>query len=579
MKFLKEIKIIGLYLEPYKKKVFLIGSVAVLASLISAAIPYLYGRLVDIAIKESSTLKIIGAILLLWLILSLIGDWLSRISGFRGYEIGIEAGNDLISETSGHLLDLPISFHKHKKMGEIVQRISRAADYLENIIGNVIFSICPSFLTVIGALAIMAFVEWRLSLILLLVLSLYSLISIWKTKPIIKEQKKINKAYERAYGDIYDSVGNIQTVKSCVREKAEKKKIAKNFKKTLFQRFKSSFRFWRVLNAWQETVFSVGFVLIFASAVLLLRQKTITAGELVMFIGYVSMAYRPFGVIAGYYRQIRNGLTAIDRARKILKVKKEPYREEKEELKNIKGTVEFSNVSFSYQKGKGVLSEINFKVKAGQMLALVGESGVGKTTLCDLLSGYYAPKKGKILIDGRDIAKISLKSLRENIAIVPQEVTLFNDTIMNNIRYGRVGATKEEVIKAAKISHAHKFIRKFSKKYNQVVGERGIKLSTGQKQRVAIARAILRNPKILILDEATSSLDSATEKLVQDALARLIKGRTTFVIAHRLSTIREADKIIVLGKGRIIEEGDHQELIEKGGVYKELCKLQSTVVR
>jgi subfamily B ATP-binding cassette protein MsbA len=210
---------------------------------------------------------------------------------------------------------------------------------------------------------------------------------------------------------------------------------------------------------------------------------------------------------------------------------------------------------------------------------LVGESGVGKTTLADLLSGYYAPKKGKILVDGHDIAKISLKSLRENIAIVPQEVTLFNDTIMNNIKYGRVGATNEEVIAAAKVSHAHKFIQKFPKKYKQIVGERGIKLSTGQKQRVAIARAILRNPKILILDEATSSLDSATEKLVQDALSHLIKGRTTFVIAHRLSTIRKADKIIVLEKGRIIEQGDHQELMEKGGVYKELCKLQSTVVR
>lgn len=579
MKFLKEIKVIGDYLKPYKKQVFLIGSVAVFSALISAGIPYLYGRLVDIAIKDSSGLKIIGAILLFWLIISLISDWLSRISGFRGYEIGIMAGNDLISETSSHLLDLPISYHKHKKMGEIVQRISRGADYLENIIGNVVFSICPSFLTIIGSLVIMTFVEWRLALILLVILSFYSLISVWKTKPIIKEQKKINKAYERAFGDICDSVGNIQTVKSCVREKAEKKKIDNNFKKAVFRRFKMSLRFWQSLNTWQETIFSVGFVLIFASAVLLLRQKAITAGELVMFIGYVSLAYRPFGMIAAYYRQIRNGLTAIERAKKILKVKKEPYREKEKELKDIKGAVEFSNVSFSYHKGKGVLSEISFKVKAGQMLALVGESGVGKTTLCDLLSGYYAPKKGKITIDGHNIARVSLKSLRENIAVVPQEVTLFNDTIMNNIKYGRVGATKEEVIKAAKISHAHKFIRKFPKKYNQIVGERGIKLSTGQKQRVAIARAILRNPKILILDEATSSLDSATEKLVQDALKHLIKGRTTFVIAHRLSTIREADKIIVLEKGRIIEEGDHQELIEKGGVYKELCKLQSTVVR
>ncbi|MFH1671432.1 MAG: ATP-binding cassette domain-containing protein, partial [Candidatus Portnoybacteria bacterium] len=215
----------------------------------------------------------------------------------------------------------------------------------------------------------------------------------------------------------------------------------------------------------------------------------------------------------------------------------------------------------------------------GQMVALVGESGVGKTTLIDLISRYYIPQEGKILIDNKDISEVSLESLRKNIAIVPQEVTLFNDTIKNNIRYGRPKATENEIIRASKAAHVHEFIQKFDKKYEQLVGERGIKLSTGQKQRVAIARAILRDPRILILDEATASLDSATEKLVQEALAGLVENRTTFVIAHRLSTIQKADLILVLEKGRIIESGDHQELISKGGVYKKLSKLQSTVVK
>ncbi|MFH1966867.1 MAG: ATP-binding cassette domain-containing protein, partial [Patescibacteria group bacterium] len=236
-------------------------------------------------------------------------------------------------------------------------------------------------------------------------------------------------------------------------------------------------------------------------------------------------------------------------------------------------------INFGYQKSNKVLRDINFKVKPGQMVALVGESGVGKTTLADLISRYYIPKQGKILVDGQDIAEVNLESLRKQIAIVPQEVTLFNDTIKNNLRYGRQKATDEEIIEAAKVAHVHEFVQKFDKKYEQLVGERGIKLSTGQKQRVAIARAILRNPKILILDEATSSLDSVTEKLVQDALAKLVKGRTTFVIAHRLSTIQKADLILVLEKGRIIEQGDHQELINKGGVYRELNKLQATIIK
>jgi len=297
-----------------------------------------------------------------------------------------------------------------------------------------------------------------------------------------------------------------------------------------------------------------------------------------MFVGYISLAYRPFGMVADYYRTMRTGLTAIERARKLLKIEPEPYQRDKK-LKNIQGAIEFSNVSFGYQDHQKVLSDISFKVKPGEIVALVGESGVGKTTLADLISGYYWPSQGKIFVDGQDISKVSLKSLRENIALVPQEITLFNDTIKNNIRYGKTKATEQEIIEAARAAHAHEFIQKFPKKYEQLVGERGIKLSTGQKQRAAISRALLRNPKILILDEATSSLDSATEKLVQEALWRLIKGRTAFIIAHRLSTIQKADKIIVLEKGRIIEEGDHQELISKGGVYQKLSELQSTVIK
>jgi glucan exporter ATP-binding protein len=578
MRVFKESKLVWEFLKKYKKRVFFIALIAIMGSFISAVIPYIYGRLVDIAISESLNIQLIGAILFFWLILSLLGDWSSRFTQTQGSYIAIDSYNDLLLQTSGHILDLPLSFHKRKKMGEIIRRVYRGADYLETIINQVVFNVGPNFLTVLGALIIMTLVEWRLTLLLFIILVLYSLVSIWKTKPIIKIQKRMNKAYERAYGDLYDSILNIQTVKSFTNEETEKKKMAKDFRDRAARQSKSFMDSWRQLDAWQQTIFSLGFIFVFGGAIFFLKEGAITTGQLVMFIGYISLAYRPFGMLANDYRIISTGLAAIQRAVKLLRVVPEPYQEEKK-LKDIKGKIEFINVSFGYQGKQNVLREISFKVKPGQMVALVGESGVGKTTLVDLISRYYIPKQGKILIDGQDISEVNLESLRKNIAIVPQEVTLFNDTIKNNIRYGRPRATDREIIEAAKAAHVDEFVRKFDKKYDQLVGERGIKLSTGQKQRVAIARAILRDPKILILDEATSSLDTATERLVQEALARLIKGRTTFVIAHRLSTIQKADLILVLEKGRIVEEGEHQELISKGGVYKKLCELQSTIVK
>ncbi len=579
MKIFQDSKVIWQYLKKYKAKVYFIALIALLGSFIAAVIPYLYGRLVDIAVSESGTLQLIIGILLFWLILSLISGWFIRMADNRGFHLAIDVENDFRLKIINHLLNLPLTFHKNRKMGEIIQRASRGADYFERIIGGVVFYFGPKFLTVIIALTIMGFVEWRLALLLLFILLVYSLITIWKTKPIIKAQKKMNKVYEDSHGDLYDSILNIQTVKSFTNEQKEKEKTSRNFRVKAAKQYRIFLDAWRDLNAWQETIFSIGFVVIFAIAIYFLGRGIITSGQLVMFIGYVSLVYAPFGMLGNDYRAIRTGLTAIERAQKLLNVKPEPYQNNKKEFKSIRGEVEFDNISFGYQKNKNVLRDINFKVKPGQMVALVGESGVGKTTLIDLVSRYYLPKQGKVLIDNQDIAEVNLESLRKQIAIVPQEVTLFNDSIKNNLKYGRQKATDEDIVKAAKAAHVHEFVQKFDKKYEQLVGERGIKLSTGQKQRVAIARAILRNPRILILDEATSSLDSATEKLVQDALAQLIKGRTTFVIAHRLSTIQKADLILVLEKGRIIEEGDHQELINKGGVYRKLNKLQATIIK
>lgn len=272
---------------------------------------------------------------------------------------------------------------------------------------------------------------------------------------------------------------------------------------------------------------------------------------------------------------MKRGMVSLKRVQMVIREKTEPYTKGKA-IKEIKGEIQFKNITVVYENdNRETLKNISFTADAGKVIALVGESGAGKTTLVDLIPRFINMNKGKIILDGNDITKLNLKSLREKIAIVPQEPILFNDTIRINIGYGDTNASEEEIINAAKSAYAHDFIMKFPKGYEQLVGERGIKLSAGQKQRIAIARAVLRNPKILILDEATSALDSISEKLVQKALMELIKGKTVFVIAHRLSTIRNADKILVLKDGEIIEEGTHKELLGKNGIYKELHDLQS----
>jgi len=276
------------------------------------------------------------------------------------------------------------------------------------------------------------------------------------------------------------------------------------------------------------------------------------------------------------WQNIQNGLVRIEQAEKILAMPTEVYSPvNASPLVEIKGDIEFRNVHFNYSKKDGdVLKDVSLKIKAGEVVALVGESGAGKSTLIDLISGYYFAQKGKVLIDGVDIKKINLNVLRENIAIVPQEVSLFNDTIKTNIKYGSFNASDEDVQKAAEGAYADMFIQKFPKKYKQIVGERGIKLSVGQKQRVAIARAILRDPNILILDEPTSALDPRVERFISDSLKELMKDRTTFIIAHRLSTVRDADRILVFDEGKIVEEGKHEELMNiENGIYRKLYSL------
>jgi len=303
----------------------------------------------------------------------------------------------------------------------------------------------------------------------------------------------------------------------------------------------------------------------------------LSIGELVALNGYAALLFGPFVVLGNNWQTLQNGLVSVKQAEeKIFATEQENYHpKDAFAPSQIKGAVQFKNVSFSYDGTTTVLDGLNFKVERGERIAFVGKSGVGKSTTIDLVSGYYFPTKGEVLVDGHDTRKFDLIALRGGIAVVPQEPSLFNDTVMMNIKYGKLKATDSEVVEAAKKARAHEFIEELPEKYNQLVGERGIKLSVGQKQRIAIARAILRNPAILILDEPTSALDAETEKQIAESFDELMKGRTTFIIAHRLSTVRKADRIFVFEKGRIAEEGRHEDLAKlEGGFYKRLHDYQ-----
>lgn len=562
------------------KKLYFGMTAALISAMIGTAVPFIYGRLVDLAINNPYAESfIIAKFIAFWLVLSIIGDTLARYGGRQAYEIGIDLNDDLLVDIFHHLVDLPLGFHKTQKMGKVLKRIDRSLTDLLNLIDRTLFAFLPSVFSFLIAITALFFVTWRLSLIILFASLLYIAITLYYTRDIIKKQRQMHRGWEKADGSLWDAVLNVQAVKAAVAEKFERKRNQTNYDRA-GETFKEWRHLWLQMEWFQKLLFSLSFIAIFSGGVILLRAGEMSPGKLIMFFGYMNLLTVPLSQLGQQYRSVKSGLFSLRRSLKYYDLVPEYDVKGAIAIDNIKGEVEFRHVDFGYKRSNIVLHDINFKTAAGETVAFVGESGVGKSTLIDMIGRYYIAFHGQVFVDGVDVRKIQLHSLREQMAIVPQEVLLFNDTIRNNIRYGKPHATDEEVENAANAANAAEFIESFPKKYNQMVGERGIKLSVGQKQRLAIARAILRSPRILLLDEATSALDSVSEKLVQGAIEKLIKGRTTFIIAHRLSTIQNADKIVVLEKGKIVEIGDHEQLMENpNGIYRNFWELQTAIGR
>ena len=566
------LKVVFESLKPHRREVGILVFLSVIEALGNASVPYLAGSIID-AITSPSFL----AFPIIWFFVKIITDAVANRGNALNEKLGGDVEAEYLVRGFGKILEFPLSVHKSIKTGEMTNRISRASGYVSTIITDILVRLAPQFLSIIAAFFFTALIKPALTFVLAGAVVLYIVILITGAPRLAELILKVNRAYNKAWGEAHDAILNVQSVKQATAEEYEKKKFHKSFYLKAANWWSKYIALSQSINLAQKFLVSLTQLVIFVFSIYLIRAGQMTIGELVAFNGYAALLFGPFVVLVQNWQAIQNGLITIERAEKLLSKGSEGYGEADPAVgREIKGLVEFRDVFFSYDgRKKFILKNISFTAEPGEVIALVGESGVGKSTLVDLISRYYKPAKGRVLIDGKNVSQIPLKTLRRQIAVVPQEVILFHDTVKANISYGNFQASDAAVETAAKEAFAHGFIEKFEKKYEQVVGERGIKLSVGQKQRLAIARAILKNPRILILDEPTSALDARSEKLVTEALEKLMAGRTTFIIAHRLSTVRKADKILVIDKGEIKERGRHEELIEiPGGIYRRLYEYQ-----
>ena len=494
--------------------------------------------------------------------------------GNYGHVMGAKIEYNMRKEIFEHYQKLSFSFYDNQKVGQLMSRITNDLFDITELLHHGPEDVVISFIKFAGTLSILACMNWRLALaafVLIPVMFVYAYILNKKMKRAFKtNREKVADINAR----IEDNLSGIRVVKSFANEEIERKKFMEGNRGFLDSK-KNSYFYMGQYHAGLTAFITMITVVVIVVGAVLLSSGTMNAPDLITFLLYISNFTEPVQKLINFTEQFQNGITGYERFREILSIDPEIKEcENPVEAKDIRGEVVFDDVGFRYEEGQEkVLSHVSLKVNAGEYVALVGTSGAGKTTLCSLIPRFYEVTFGTILLDGIDVRKYTLSSLRKSIGVVQQDVYLFAGTVLDNIRYGKVEATREEVIQAAKDANAHEFIMGLPQGYDTNIGQRGVKLSGGQKQRLSIARVFLKNPPVLIFDEATSALDNESEKVVQESLEKLAKNRTTFVIAHRLSTIRNAQRILVLTEEGISEEGSHEELMKKHGVYYNLYTL------
>lgn len=521
--FSKKLAAVWMHTRRFLPVLVTVSILGVISAVANGVVPLLVGRFLDALIKPSVvSLPVFGVIpnwqllLGLWVTAQLVANTIDWFIGRESRTLGTKLQAQYIIDGYSRMLKLPVAFFKENKAGELSDRVSRTSHLLDGMVSGVFLNLAPQFLSIIVGLIIVFSLRPLLACVLVTGVILYMIIWYFTLHPVTKLQSEFHKQWRKAYGDIYDAYANLQTVKQAGAEQMEEKKAHEVFfgperAVSLWNKLEYA---WNNMSALQRLLVLGTQLTVFILSVSYITRGEMTLGDLIAFNAYASLVFGPFVALGNQWQMVQNGLTAAEQAQIIFDTEPEPYDPpDALPLDDFTGAVSFENVHFTYEAGQPeILKGVSFTVKPGQVVAFVGETGAGKSTSADLISGYYFPTEGSVTIDGKDTRKISLRELRSHIAIVPQEVVLFNAPIIDNIRYGRPDATDEEVKEAARKARADTFIEKFPEGYTQKVGERGIKLSVGQKQRVAIARAILRSPEILILDEPTSALDAETER-------------------------------------------------------------------
>ncbi|HQD49898.1 MAG TPA: ABC transporter ATP-binding protein [Defluviitaleaceae bacterium] len=565
------------YYKPYKWLFIADMICAFIASGVGLIFPLIVRYLTENVFNTNTSIAagLIIKILSLMLFLTLIEYLCNYFITSYGHVMGALMEHDMRNDIFSHLQKLSFTYYDNQKVGQIMSRITNDLLDITELCHHGPEDILISLTKLIGAFIILANIDIKLTLIVFAFIPFMLLFAYYYNNKMNKAFKKNREKIAAINAAIEDSLSGIRVVKSFANEDIELEKFKQNniqFVRSKRDSYHYIAKYYSGINAFGSLIY----VVLIIGASLFISNNQMNTGDLVTFLLYIGSFLEPVKKLVNFAEQFQNGITGFERFHEILSI--HPDIEDKKdaiEIKNIKGNIRFENVSFHYHgTSDAVFSNINFNVKAGEYIALVGPSGVGKTTLCSLIPRFYEVSSGSIKIDNIDIRDIQLKSLRQNIGIVQQDVYLFAGTVMDNIRYGKHDATDEEIIAAAKNANAHDFIMALPNGYQTDIGQRGIKLSGGQKQRISIARVFLKNPPILIFDEATSALDNESEKVVQESLEKLARNRTTFVIAHRLSTIKNAQRIVVLMEEGITEEGTHEELLALNGLYAQLYNMQ-----